>query len=458
MGFESRKIAFLLVYTLKTNTEGFMRSKNYLSYIGAELNNYKGGKVFWGTDEDQLIKDAYSDNYDYGFIIREGTVFLSWSGFLEAIEKIWTPEHFCLGHILDRKERYFEIHNQCIFLDLNKIEKMGFPSFKKDLDSPQCLRRIERSTENFHDDYTPLWISVAEGNMSVQKLNRGSRWLSLALDSGYRVGPFPKEARDHKEFYYPEHEESYESNKIYIQDRAAIDTQSFFLYNTEDFAKNDDIKPLNRLIMPASGLMPLYILKHYGYAADPDINRGQTEIYIYDIGHIHLETYRKIIFDWDGEKYRQYLEWLLGPCLLKGKQWEKFDRVLFEKYFGCNQGFRDWLGKVKQHCEFIFIQGNALAKKFKREPWLELPEDQVGYLSLSNVFHYWPTSIEYSYRYRLETLNELMTHLSQKSPHLWVNFCRPEKGESGVVAPRSSLIQARDYQPETPVLMPWEDR
>lgn len=457
MAFENCKIAFLMIYTDKVQSEAHIRSKNYLSYIGTELHSFKNGDVLWGTDEDSLIREAAALGFEYALLVREGTIFLSWTSFLEEIEKVWTPDHFCLGHILDRGDRYFEIHNQCIFLSLSKMVSLGFPSFQKHLDTPEGFQKVIRSQENFHDDYTPLWIEAGREKITFERISRGSRWISQALEGGFKISPFPKSAREMKEFLYPEHQESYDSNKIYVKDLVDTDAQSFFMYNTEQLVKNDKIQPLNTLIMPASGLMPLYILRQYGYAAQPSIQSGCTRIVIYDISHIQLELYKKLMLDWDGRHYRTFVESFLGHNLIKGQQWEAFDRTLFKKYFGDEEVFRKWLFDLRTHCEFTFVRANALAKNFKTYWWLENSTEDSAYLSLSNIFHYWPTSIDLSYQYRLNTLNQLMEQLGRVAPGMWVNFCRPEVSGEGKIRPRSHLIQAQDYLPEIPVAMPWEN-
>lgn len=462
MAFKGRKLAFLLIYSLRQSDEAHIKSKNYLSYIAAELRNHRDGQVFWGQSEDELIRKAHAEGFDYALLVREGTVFSGWSTFLEHIEAEWTPDHFCTGHILDRKDRYYEIHNQAFFVDLHKMAQLGFPSYDRDLNSTSLiqnlhiLQNVERSEENFHDDYTPHWIKKGEGLQSFSKISRGSRWISLALTKGYKISAFNHAARGNKHFFYPEHQESYLQNKVYIKDLIDLDAASFYIFNTESLEKRDGIKPLDKLIVPASGLMPFYILKNYGYTGEHDTGR-KTRVIIYDINHIQTEIYRKLIHEWDGRNYKRYAKWLCGPNLIKGERWEPLDRKIFDELFESDDHFCEWLNQLKQNCEFDFIRANGLASNFKKQPWLVSDQSQSSYISLSNIFHYWPTAVEFSYRFRMERLNDLMFHLSQHSPETWVNYCSVDKDENGALRPDTKLIQAKNFLPVKIHALPWEE-
>ena len=61
---------------------------------------------------------------------------------------------FCKAHIMARPNRKAYFHHQHMNLNLTMWKDIGAPDMSKRYDV------IKRSSDNFHDDYTPSWIEV----------------------------------------------------------------------------------------------------------------------------------------------------------------------------------------------------------------------------------------------------------------------------------------------------------
>jgi len=106
-----------------------------------------------------------------------------------------------IGHVLDRKEKYYELHPQHFILNVNDWKKAGEPDFLCKQDSD--LAGVQRSLDNFHDDYTPISVSYDKNNsVKCDKLKFGGKVISELLKNNFVVRPFNKQERKRKKFVY----------------------------------------------------------------------------------------------------------------------------------------------------------------------------------------------------------------------------------------------------------------
>ena len=78
------------------------------------------------------------------------------------------------GHILDRKKNYYELHHQSFIV---RVDHIGDANFMYD----ESYRSIERSDENYHDDWTPLWVKDGKEELEIEKPSYGSGLISKLL-------------------------------------------------------------------------------------------------------------------------------------------------------------------------------------------------------------------------------------------------------------------------------------
>ena len=122
-----------------------------------------GGVTGAGTGHDQKIcyltelNDVLDtcDKYSHAMIVSSGMVFDMVCP-ITAIQRFynWTKTgEFCRGHIIARPNEKAFIHHQHIELNLKKWRSLGKPNIRGKWDN------FIRADDNFHDDYTPSWLT-----------------------------------------------------------------------------------------------------------------------------------------------------------------------------------------------------------------------------------------------------------------------------------------------------------
>lgn len=152
-------------------------------------------------DKEQLDLILNQLKTSHAVVIEEGMFFKN---------NLMPPKHTdydLVGHILDRKEKYYELHRQHFIINVEKWKELGAPSFTTQ--EVGSVTEVKRSQDNFHDDYTPTWIETKNvQNIKKTKLRYGGHVISEFLKAGLRVRPFENKERSDKNFvYYDESEQ-----------------------------------------------------------------------------------------------------------------------------------------------------------------------------------------------------------------------------------------------------------
>lgn len=105
--------------------------------------------------------------------------------------------------------------------------KVEWPYFKQCMAHPskdKTLPVVERSKENFHDNYTPLWIKNTGKREKIPDglfLSPGSNLIDAAYNNDMEIINWDKNVRSKRTYYYPEEQ----SNELWysIQDKVISD-------------------------------------------------------------------------------------------------------------------------------------------------------------------------------------------------------------------------------------------
>jgi hypothetical protein len=110
-----------------------------------------------------------------------------------------------VGHLLARHD-YYSIDPQYFCINMAAYRAAGMPSLDQ-INQPETFTSIavERSVENFHDDYTPHWIRPGSGNAeyNVKFREFGSVLVQKFLEAGYTLQNIPQDMRNRKHYLYP---------------------------------------------------------------------------------------------------------------------------------------------------------------------------------------------------------------------------------------------------------------
>ena len=228
--------------------------------------------------EDDRLLDCKIENVDktleqvktkYAVVIQEGIFFFDHidNNFLKSvIENI--NDYALIGHVLDRKERYYHLHQQQFILDVEKWKNINKPSFNC---RSGLVANIERSKDNFHDDYTPTWIKKTEGETSHDKLKFGGYVISELLKNNLKVRPFNTNERHVKKFVYYDIDEQVSHMLSYEK----VNPYSFYYPKTTRSTKRMFTESANKYITVANAVESLYKIK--------DVYKDITSIDFYDV-------------------------------------------------------------------------------------------------------------------------------------------------------------------------------
>lgn len=308
------------------------------------------------------------------------------------------------GHILDYKNGSFYIHPQFFIVDVtwalkNRIRTIASEEPNVDW-TGSCL---DRSEENFHDDYTPKEVWPVTGTHQYKGRGRGWNIIDKLAETGSELKPWPKNIREQKTFLYPSVKSVSLKNKGFLL--SSLNTTRVYVANTEDITQSPEEylkEKIEHCIVPASG--PNTFLIPYRMQASKTL--------IYDVSDPALEFISFCKEHWDGKNYKEFINdnFLNRPytSLYKNKREEALDRS-DEIIKSLGNEFVDWWSENKKNfrIEKIDLLDHFTWYKFKRHV-----QNEQTLFNISNVFHYAPTSIYFSLEERVKILQDLQNYLN----------------------------------------------
>lgn len=233
--------------------------KNLADYTISNLY-HKGFDVFVGLDEDVLLNYCADKNYRYCVIISPGTEFINGSDFFNFLKAAIDKDFFIMGHVLDRKDAYYELHHQCFVVNLEEYKKLNRPTVGKQTLGEQH-QQVEpmRSMENIHDDYTPLYVSQGNREKIYQHKCHGWNIISQALKNNKSIIVFNNDLRNSKKHHYPESKKDFENKLSWLYFRKNYCATEFVHTSNTEYSVNINEK-FDQVIIPASGTLYLDLI------------------------------------------------------------------------------------------------------------------------------------------------------------------------------------------------------
>lgn len=357
--------------------------KNLSDYVLSDIL-IKGFNVIQGTDEDQLLQEAAKD-YSHAVVLSSGTEFINGDEFYNEVELAvyGTEKFFLMGHIPDRDDGYYELHEQCYIINLETYKKLKCPTVGQMAFYSEHTQLMPiRSTENIHDDYTPIWIRTGSEPKAYKHKFHGWNILSIALTAQEPVVVFSDRFRKNKKYYYPNHETAFLKEVEYLYGKYSVSGQTlFYPYNTEQFTSVDFTGPVRQLIIQSSGLQWYNYLVRYGY----DEN---TVVRFVDYNLFALECMSHITSKWDGdveyiEFVNNYVEHRKSFLRKGGNHWDYWITMTGSQQTIDTHIWKDIQSKVKfefQHEDLV------LNTRLPVDTWIDIVPNTI--VHLSNIFNY----------------------------------------------------------------------
>jgi len=258
--------------------------------------------------------NSIADEYDWAVIVATGNYFHQQQLILNTVEHAAANNSPLICHIMHRGG-YFYLHPQWFAVDLKVWKSVGCPSFEESGASTFTTVLVERSAENFHDDYTPFWIKAGSEQCSytTEFGFYGTKAIRSFIEAGHTVINLPNTIRNQKFYSYPD--SNHQQIEQIINDpstelpsqtpihsfndqikllRGNLD-QGYYPVNTEKITDSSlTTESLDCFIGVCGGLKPAYI------AGGPNFSEDST-VYLIDLSPAALAYQQYLIENWDGE-------------------------------------------------------------------------------------------------------------------------------------------------------------
>ena len=248
-------IVFCCVDYTHTYTSSWTREliKNISDYTISNIFS-KRYDILQGQNEDALLQTALSEGYMFAVVFSTGTEFINGSSFYDAVENLSKTETFLAGHILDRGDAYYELHNQCYFVNLKLFNSVGQPRIgNQELGSKHQQISPQRSDNNWHDDYTPLAVSTGNDLKTYNHKCHGWNILQTAFDNNLQITVFDNKIRESKKHYYPENQQEFLKHMQWAYQKFNYCSSNFIhTENTESISVL--LSSIEQIVTPASGI------------------------------------------------------------------------------------------------------------------------------------------------------------------------------------------------------------
>jgi len=323
--------------------------------------------VFIDSDEDALLKEASLCNYTHAVIIASGTSFKLNDKIFNAIEEKCNTDFALAGHILDRKESYYELHHQFYIVRLSDYRELNCPLVGKESDTPHTKIEPYRSTENVHDDYVPLWIKQGHTVKQYAKLMHGWNLITEFLN----------------------------------RDKVIVDIGT----NIRDV----------QYITTGIGVNWIKNLERFGFKED-------TTVTFTDVNPNCLQFMKKMVTDWDGTDYGLLYKEFIEPLVPNGpiRTTDSYYNLAQEQWVSFKSQFSNWdtLWNNIKRLKYNFVLINFTASY--NLDWIDC--NKSTFMNVSDLFNYTPFVFNTSLKYRIACENRLIESVKEKDPNIHLLF------------------------------------
>lgn len=154
----------------------------------------------------EYIIDYIAENSDCTHLVitQSGHTLRHPKNFEEAVTEFCEQDFLVAGQIIYHVNTYPFLHPQMIILNMEQYNRIGRPMIGYHDDSDVLdLHRPERSPENEHDDYTPLWLRPSGEIVACVRREFGWNIIHEGLNHGMEIRNLSDKIRWSKRFLYP---------------------------------------------------------------------------------------------------------------------------------------------------------------------------------------------------------------------------------------------------------------
>lgn len=381
------------------DTTALALSKNITEYWVQETSNY-ALQVTCKSNPDELLYWADEIGLKYLMVVAIGTNLSKKENLLNEIPEFLAshPDLSIVGHLLDKGDKFYELHHQCYVINIDWWKESGRPAMGEEQRSVNWFTlEPTRSEENWHDEYTPHWI--AQGHQPKEYTGKRFGWniINTALEQGKKLYSFNETIRDSKYYLYPD--VSFDVHAKLFEVMNHLQGYGHFVANTETPPDRMLDTDFQGVACTSGGITPLMT----AYVANL---KPYSKLTIFDFSPLSLALQREIVkpgFDFKNFKSSFYkivghldLTHLFRATANINRMQEIIDELM-------PQGLEDFIRDVWPTLDIQLYQHN-LYEIYRLKNLLGRHNGEKTYIHLTNILHYQHSAWLFSslHRYSIE--------------------------------------------------------
>lgn len=272
---------------------------------------------------------------EFAVVVGAGTFFRSshrfWMELMQCLHRLTKEELPLAAQILLKDGLAPHIHEQFFILHLPSWEKSGRPAFQNS--GNIAFPSFERSPENIHSNYTPLWIRPASGEsggaVNATQFSSslfGSEVLASFLGHGKTVTNIPLEIRNGKEYGYPKdgRGSAWWLLKKTVGQFQKLSEERVYPFNTERLlVRNYGLQP-EILLAPCAGLKPIAIFRQLQGM------KNNLQMVLVEKNPLSLEFYQNLLDADSEEQWLAVLEREVRKDFTSDSEAKEYAKKMFE--------------------------------------------------------------------------------------------------------------------------------
>jgi hypothetical protein len=440
----------LIVYDNITVDNEFVRER--LEDITNFYYNQPGWRVINTRNIDRTLRQISQTAGAEYVVVNALGHFLRHGSHTELVDVARSQSAPLVAHLIDRNG-YYSFDSQYFCLNMAAYRQAGEPSLMPQPGLTFDSVVVDRSQEDFHDNYTPHWIAPGQGQTTYAPgvMEFGSNLVRALLEAGDRLVNIPQTIRDRKHYLYPDsnmteieaffRDYNYQTDNIVlkkyfdaIRNYFLDEDRSIYLLSTEPVMTsaqtpagfpsaeyNCVVGKIDTYVGVCGALKAIPILFNNGFDSN-------TKIHLIDVSSAALKYQQYLTQVWDGDinTYQQIVQNFRDQYPLDyiycWKSWNSWQSEMDSFISGCRMTAEEfkttWATYLK--CQPEFHKVNLLNAQEFRNFAQSISYSGTSYTWVSNAFLMEHTTVAHGSEYMAERYYELVTVLKEQPGRVFI--------------------------------------
>jgi hypothetical protein len=411
-----------IVYCILNNID--QQSGTYSQEVARNVSDFilslmlkRNNDIIIDDNSDDLLLRAASDNfYSHAVVMITGTHTGLSERLFDLIENK-CKDHFTIsGHILDRGDAYYEIHNQFYIVNLQEYKRLGKPKMGDVVwnEEHQKLEPIRSEECVRGDNEIPVWVKKGTSIKTYKHKRHGWNFIDVGLKNDAIFCDVGDDIRNNKNYLYYEYDHVFFRHVPNLFNYSLICNNMVTPWNSDSIPNNLSISEpsVDHYISTGTGLNWMCNLLKMGY-------HPKTKVTFIDLSSNVLSFMKVLIDEWDGKDYASFymkqLKFIPFGYNLDLTNHEKNIRHWFDNFKTNFNDFEEVWNKLKQ-LKFEFI----LFDFFAIDNWSFIKKDEVTFVNVSDAFNHAPYAHYSPVKFRVARENALINNIKKINENVWL--------------------------------------